>query len=59
MRASFLPFARPSLVEEEIREVDETICSGWLTTGPKTEHSREDQNDVVEAVRAILAEFAR
>jgi dTDP-4-amino-4,6-dideoxygalactose transaminase len=37
MRASFLPFARPSLGEEEIREVVDTLRSGWLTTGPKTE----------------------
>ncbi len=37
MRDSFLPFARPSLGEEEIREVVETLRSGWITTGPKTE----------------------
>jgi dTDP-4-amino-4,6-dideoxygalactose transaminase len=37
MRASFLPFARPSLGEEEIREVVDTLRSGWITTGPKTE----------------------
>ena len=37
MRDSFLPFARPSLGEEEIQEVVETLRSGWITTGPKTE----------------------
>ena len=37
MRHSFLPFARPSLGEEEIQEVVETLRSGWITTGPKTE----------------------
>ncbi len=37
MRASFLPFARPALGEEEIAEVVDTLRSGWLTTGPKTE----------------------
>jgi dTDP-4-amino-4,6-dideoxygalactose transaminase len=37
MRSSFLPFARPSLGEDEIREVVETLRSGWITTGPKTE----------------------
>jgi len=37
MRSSFLPFARPSLGEEEIREVVDTLRSGWITTGPKTE----------------------
>jgi dTDP-4-amino-4,6-dideoxygalactose transaminase len=37
MRSSFLPFARPSLGEEEIHEVVETLRSGWITTGPRTE----------------------
>ncbi len=37
MRDSFLPFARPSLGEEEIQDVVETLRSGWITTGPKTE----------------------
>ena len=33
MRSSFLPFARPSLGEDEIREVVDTLRSGWITTG--------------------------
>jgi dTDP-4-amino-4,6-dideoxygalactose transaminase len=37
MRSSFLPFARPSLGEEEIAELVDTLRSGWITTGPKTE----------------------
>jgi dTDP-4-amino-4,6-dideoxygalactose transaminase len=37
MRSTFLPFARPSLGEDEIREVVDTLRSGWITTGPKTE----------------------
>src|SRR5262249_18388180 len=32
-----LPFARPSLGEEEIAEVADTLRSGWITTGPKVE----------------------
>ncbi len=32
----FLPFHRPSLGEEEIAEVCDTLRSGWLTLGPKT-----------------------
>jgi dTDP-4-amino-4,6-dideoxygalactose transaminase len=37
MRREFLPFARPSLGEEEIAELLDTLKSGWITTGPKTE----------------------
>ena len=33
---SFLPFSKPEVGEEEIREVAETLRSGWVTTGPKT-----------------------
>lgn len=36
MRSEFLPFARPSIGEEEIAEVLDTLRSDWITTGPKT-----------------------
>ncbi|WP_116964266.1 DegT/DnrJ/EryC1/StrS family aminotransferase [Fastidiosibacter lacustris] len=35
MRETFLPFAKPSLSEEAISEVVDSLRSGWLTTGPK------------------------
>lgn len=31
----YLPFAMPSIGEEEIAEVSDSMRSGWLTTGPK------------------------
>lgn len=31
-----IPFHRPSIGQEEIDEVTETLRSGWLTSGPKT-----------------------
>jgi dTDP-4-amino-4,6-dideoxygalactose transaminase len=34
---SFLPFALPEIGEEEVAEVVDTLRSGWLTTGPKTQ----------------------
>jgi dTDP-4-amino-4,6-dideoxygalactose transaminase len=34
-RKGFLPYALPSIGEEEIAEVVDTLRSGWLTTGPK------------------------
>ncbi len=35
-RATFLPFSTPSIGEEEIAEVVDSLRSGWITTGPKT-----------------------
>ncbi|HMV50565.1 MAG TPA: DegT/DnrJ/EryC1/StrS family aminotransferase, partial [Blastocatellia bacterium] len=34
---NFLPFALPDIGEEEIAEVVDSLRSGWLTTGPKTQ----------------------
>ena len=34
---SFIPFAPPLIGEEEKREIIDTLESGWITTGPKTE----------------------
>lgn len=31
----FLPFSRPTISEEAIAEVVETLRSGWITTGPR------------------------
>jgi UDP-4-amino-4-deoxy-L-arabinose-oxoglutarate aminotransferase len=33
--ADFLPFCRPTLEDEEIASVVESMKSGWITTGPK------------------------
>ncbi|MCE1227041.1 MAG: DegT/DnrJ/EryC1/StrS aminotransferase family protein [Geobacteraceae bacterium] len=35
MRETFLPFSTPSLGDEEINEVVNSLRSGWITTGPK------------------------
>lgn len=35
-RQVFLPFSPPSIGEEEIAEVIDTLRSDWITTGPKT-----------------------
>lgn len=37
MRNSFLTFGKPFVGEEEIKEVKDTLRSGWWGTGPKTE----------------------
>lgn len=33
----FMPFAKPTLSEEAIKEVVECLRSGWLTTGPRVQ----------------------
>ncbi len=36
VNSSAIPFHVPSIGDEEIREVEQTLRSGWLTTGPRT-----------------------
>jgi dTDP-4-amino-4,6-dideoxygalactose transaminase len=47
MRDRFLPFARPSIGEEEIAELLDTLRSGWITTGPKVERFASEFADAV------------
>lgn len=35
VRKVFLPFSRPTIEEDEIAEVVDSLRSGWITTGPK------------------------
>jgi dTDP-4-amino-4,6-dideoxygalactose transaminase len=37
LRKEFLPFSLPSIDDAEIAEVTDSLRSGWITTGPKTE----------------------
>src|SRR5215210_4731038 len=53
MRDTFLPFALPSIGEEEIAEVVDTLRSGWLTTGPKVKRLEAACADYVGAEHAI------
>ena len=31
-----IPFSPPDITDEEIKEVVDSLKSGWITTGPKT-----------------------
>src|SRR6185295_408369 len=37
-----IPFYKPSIGEDEINEVVDTLRSGWLTTGPKTKQFEKE-----------------
>lgn len=47
IRDSFLPFSRPTIGEEEIAELLDSIRSGWLTSGPKVERFTRQFADYV------------
>jgi dTDP-4-amino-4,6-dideoxygalactose transaminase len=52
-RTSFLAFSPPSIGEEEISEVVDTLRSGWITTGPKS-HQFESEFATRVAAPAAL-----
>jgi dTDP-4-amino-4,6-dideoxygalactose transaminase len=53
MREGFLPYALPSIGEEEIQEVVDSLRSGWVTTGPKTKRFEEQFQEYVGASHAV------
>ena len=48
-----VPFLRPSLGEEEISEVLDTLRSGWLTSGPKVKRFESEFAAAVNAKHAV------
>lgn len=55
MPRKFLPYNLPSIGEEEINGVSETLRSGWLTMGPKTLEFERLIADYVGAKYAVSA----
>jgi len=53
MRQTFLPFSAPSIGEEEIAEVTDSLRSGWITTGPKTKRFEEEFREYIGSKHAI------
>ncbi len=53
IREKFLPYALPSIGEEEIAEVVDSLRSGWVTTGPKVKRFETDFAEYVGAKHAI------
>lgn len=52
-RTDFLPFSPPSISEQEIKAVVETLRSCWITTGPKTSHFERKFSKYVNAPGAL------
>jgi dTDP-4-amino-4,6-dideoxygalactose transaminase len=53
MRNTFLPFSPPSIGEEEIMEVVDTLRSDWITTGPKVKRFEQEFATAVKAPAAL------
>ncbi len=52
-RSAFLPFHKPSIDEDEIEEVIDTLRTGWLTMGPKTLRFELQFADYIGAKHAL------
>jgi dTDP-4-amino-4,6-dideoxygalactose transaminase len=58
MNDPFIHFHRPSIGEEEINEVVETLRSGWLTTGPRAARFERDFREYTSAPHAVAVNSA-
>ncbi len=53
MRTKYLPYAAPSIGEEEIAEVVDSLRNGWLTTGPKVKAFERSFGEFVGAKHCL------
>lgn len=53
MRATFLPFSLPTIEQEEIDEVADSLRSGWITTGPKVQRFEQALREYVGARHVV------
>ena len=53
MRSEFLPFSTPTIENDEIEEVLDSLKSGWITTGPKVKRFEEEFRAYVGAPFAV------
>ena len=51
---TFISFFRPSIGEEEIKEVEDSLRSGWLTMGPKTKRFEKMLQEYTGCKHAIV-----
>jgi len=55
---AFLPFARPNISDEAIKEVVDCLKSGWITTGPRVQKFEEALKDYLKAPFALAISSA-
>lgn len=53
MRKVFLPFSVPTIEEDEINEVVDSLRSGWITTGPKVKRFEDNFKEYAGAPFAV------
>ena len=53
-----IPFSPPDIGEEEIKEVVDTLKSGWITTGPKTKRFEKQIGDFCHTGKAVCLDSA-
>jgi dTDP-4-amino-4,6-dideoxygalactose transaminase len=53
VRSEFLPFSIPTIEDDEINEVVDSLKSGWITTGPKVKRFEEAFKSYVGAPYAV------
>jgi dTDP-4-amino-4,6-dideoxygalactose transaminase len=58
MSHAFIPFHLPSIGDEEIREVEATLRSGWITTGARTAQFESEFAEYVHAPHALAVNSA-
>jgi dTDP-4-amino-4,6-dideoxygalactose transaminase len=58
MSDQFIRFHQPSIGEEEINEVVETLRSGWLTTGPRADRFEQDFREYTGASHTVAVNSA-
>ncbi|MDM8536357.1 aminotransferase class I/II-fold pyridoxal phosphate-dependent enzyme [Desulfobacterales bacterium HSG17] len=56
--SDYLPFALPEIGKEEMEEVIDTLKTGWLTTGPKTQKFENDFAEFTNAPHALAVNSA-
>jgi dTDP-4-amino-4,6-dideoxygalactose transaminase len=57
-RSTFLPFSQPTIEEEEIAEVVDSLRSGWITTGPKVQRFESACSEYLDGTEVVAVNSA-